>query len=104
MAAKAVENLNGKVLQGSLLKSRLAVHDKDKGFSSKPSANLYVCNLPPHYTVGKLREIFQVYGKIISLVVLTNPTIGVHARPTARLEWCGALVTACKAPMLRYFV
>ncbi len=47
MAQNAMKALDGQTLGGSVLKAKMALRDKDKGVDCKPSANLYICNLPP---------------------------------------------------------
>uniref|UniRef100_A0A7S1JA44 RRM domain-containing protein n=1 Tax=Eutreptiella gymnastica TaxID=73025 RepID=A0A7S1JA44_9EUGL len=76
MAEAALQKMNGMLYQGRQLKVRMAHRDKDKGVNNKPSANLYVSNLPKHYTETNLRGVFSVYGNIISLVVLRHPLTG----------------------------
>ena len=76
MAECALQKMNGMLYQGRQLKVRMAHRDKDKGVNNKPSANLYVSNLPKHYTETNLRGVFSVYGNIISLVVLRHPLTG----------------------------
>eukprot|EP00667_Euglena_gracilis_P001107 EG_transcript_1107 len=80
-AQAAVARLDGLVFRGAALKAKMALRDKDKGVNSKPSANLYVCNLPAGFTTDDLRRLFQKFGRIISLVALTNPSTG-HSRGT----------------------
>ena len=79
MAATALQAMNGMNLQGRQLKVRVAHRDKDKGIANRPSANLYISNLPKHYTETHLRDTFSVYGNIISLVVLRHPLTGMAA-------------------------
>eukprot|EP00668_Euglena_longa_P023721 GGOE01029636.1.p1 GENE.GGOE01029636.1~~GGOE01029636.1.p1 ORF type:complete len:540 (+),score=143.91 GGOE01029636.1:224-1621(+) len=76
MAQKALKEMNGLVFHGRQLKVRMAHRDKDKGIANKPSANLYVSNLPKHFTEEELVDVFSPYGTIISLVVLKHPMTG----------------------------
>eukprot|EP00667_Euglena_gracilis_P001507 EG_transcript_1507 len=76
MAQRALKEMNGLVFHGRQLKVRMAHRDKDKGIANKPSANLYISNLPKHFTEEDLADVFSPYGTIISLVVLKHPLTG----------------------------
>eukprot|EP00667_Euglena_gracilis_P000990 EG_transcript_992 len=75
-AQRAVATLDGRVFGGATLKAKMALRDKDKGVDSKPSANLYICNLPTSFTTADLRRTFEPHGRIVSLVALTDPVTG----------------------------
>eukprot|EP00668_Euglena_longa_P026329 GGOE01032952.1.p1 GENE.GGOE01032952.1~~GGOE01032952.1.p1 ORF type:complete len:571 (+),score=153.86 GGOE01032952.1:41-1714(+) len=75
-AQHAVNILDGRVFGGATLKAKMALRDKDKGVDSKPSANLYICNLPSSFTTADLRRTFEPHGRIVSLVALTDPVTG----------------------------
>jgi len=70
MAAAAIAHLDGSSLEGYILSVTPARRDKDKGIESKPSANLYVANLPARYDEPDVQMLFEPYGPIHSLRIL----------------------------------
>lgn len=76
VAQAAIAGVNGMLFEGKRLVVRLADQDKDKGITSQPSDNLYVANLPKHFTEVDLTAIFSPYGQIEMLVVLKHLATG----------------------------
>ena len=77
MAQAAIGGVNGRYYEGKRLIARLADQDKDKGIESLPSDNLYIANLPKHFTEDDLHPIVATVGKVEALVVLKDLTTGI---------------------------
>lgn len=80
-AAKAIEEMNGKVFGEKTLfvgpalkkseREKELAHETYKYRSSKKRCNLYVKNFAPETTEADLRDIFASYGEIESLKLFT---------------------------------
>lgn len=69
---KAIDSMNGKLLDGKTLKVAYARPSS----SQIQNANLYVSHLEPHITKEMLDKIFAPYGNIIDSKVLYDPRTG----------------------------
>merc|ERR1712113_1254318 len=67
-AERALNALNGYELNGKKLKVAFA----RKQCKAITNANLYITNVPPHFTDSNLRKLFQDYGKIVECRVLMD--------------------------------
>mmetsp|Transcript_38519 Transcript_38519/g.34083 ORF Transcript_38519/g.34083 Transcript_38519/m.34083 type:complete len:517 (+) Transcript_38519:212-1762(+) len=67
-AERALNALNGYELNGKKLKVAFA----RKQCKAITNANLYITNVPPHFTDNNLRKLFQDYGKIVECRVLMD--------------------------------
>lgn len=61
---------------GRFIRVKLADHDKDKGVTSRPSSDLYVCNLPDSWSYAELHSTFARYGKVYSLTMFKDSETG----------------------------
>lgn len=71
-AQKAINELSGKQVMNKKIKVALA---RPSGSTIK-GANVYVKNIPKHYSDEKVREIFSEYGNIIQVKVLRDSRTG----------------------------
>jgi len=72
-AAKAIEIMNGHTVENKVLKVSLA----RPASPSIQQANLYVANLPKHYTKADIEQMFVPYGPLIETKILLDPATGV---------------------------
>ncbi|GFR60092.1 ELAV 2-like protein [Elysia marginata] len=75
-AQRAIETLSGLQLQNKRIK---VAHARPSGDQIK-GANLYVRNLPSHWTETELNKLFQPYGKIIQSRILIDLGTGLSRR------------------------
>eukprot|EP00667_Euglena_gracilis_P022421 EG_transcript_24977 len=75
-AQAAIAAMHRQPVEGTTIAVRLALRDKDKGISNKPSATLYVANLPRHTTEAELRALFAPHGEVRTLLVFRQPGTG----------------------------
>ena len=68
--------MNRTYIGTSCINVRFAHRDKDKGVSSPPSNNIYVCNLPKTFGEAELYNLFSPFGAICSLIVLEDRKTG----------------------------
>lgn len=71
-AEKAINELNGKQLMNKKIKVALA---RPGGANTKGS-NIYIKNIPKHYSDEKVQEVFSEYGSIIQTRVLRDARTG----------------------------
>ena len=71
-AQKAISELNGKQVINKKIKVALA---RPSGSNIK-GANVYVKNIPKHYSDEKVREIFSEFGNIVQVKVLRDSKTG----------------------------
>jgi len=72
-ANKAIQHMNGQPVENKTLKVSLA----RPATPSMQQANLYVANLPKHYSKTDLENMFLAYGPLIETKILLDPTTGV---------------------------
>lgn len=71
-AQKAIRELNGKQLMNKKIKVALA----RPGGSTIKGANIYIKNIPKHYSDEKVQEVFSEFGSIIQTKVLRDSRTG----------------------------
>ena len=71
-AEKAINELNGKQVMNKKIKVALA----RPGGSNTKGSNIYVKNLPKHYSDEQVRDMFAEYGSIIQTRVLRDSRTG----------------------------
>lgn len=72
-ANKAIQIMNGQIVENKTLKVSLA----RPANPSVQQANLYVANLPKHYSKADLETMFMNFGPIIETKILLDPSTGV---------------------------
>ena len=77
MALHALRAMNRTYIGNNCINVRFAHRDKDKGISSNPSNNIYVCNLPKTYGEAEVYSLFSPFGAISSLIVLEDRKTGI---------------------------
>eukprot|EP01004_Peranema_trichophorum_P009985 NODE_873_length_2285_cov_46.009713_g745_i0.p1 GENE.NODE_873_length_2285_cov_46.009713_g745_i0~~NODE_873_length_2285_cov_46.009713_g745_i0.p1 ORF type:complete len:370 (+),score=39.79 NODE_873_length_2285_cov_46.009713_g745_i0:66-1175(+) len=58
-AQAAVKAMHGVWVDGRWMNVKMANRDKNKGLRNQPSNNLYLCNLPKHFTQAEVKGLFQ---------------------------------------------
>jgi polyadenylate-binding protein len=88
-AMKAVEELNGKNIEGQELYVKEALKKEDRAMektkemlrykNSKKRCNLYVKNFPPNTTKEQLEELFGKYGEIENIKIFPKEGESIYA-------------------------
>jgi polyadenylate-binding protein len=71
-ARKAVEAVNGKLIEGQIVSVAPFKSKAERGTASAKFTNLYIKNLPLDVTEQKLNEMFSKFGTITSLRIMVN--------------------------------
>lgn len=71
-AERAVEVLNGRLIQDKCIRVGIAIPQQELGHTGK----LYVAGFPAYWNDNELMAIFKPYGRILSSRVLIDPTTG----------------------------